>query len=160
MSEKVTASGREPEVLDGPTPTEETLPDGQKRDHWVLPEEERAKGFVRPVRRSYRHVGPPPPANLRDLTPEEQERYQAYGYVKFEEYGPEQAPVTGRFWTQAQLDRLTQCGAETTMPLSIAETYARNPAFYGSTFCCRCGSYFPVGEQGEFVWDDGSRVGT
>ena len=30
-------------------------PDGQQQGYVVLAEEERAKGFVRPVRRSYRH---------------------------------------------------------------------------------------------------------
>ena len=53
-----------------------------------------------------------------------------------------------------------KCGAETRMGVSIAETYARKPGFYGSTFCSRCGDYFPVGASGEFVWDDGSKVGT
>ena len=33
-------------------------PDGQQEVYLVLPEEDRAKGFVRPLRRSYRHVGP------------------------------------------------------------------------------------------------------
>ena len=88
--------------------------DGQQRDYVVLCNAERAKGFVRPVRRSYRHL---------------------------------------------------KCGTITTMGLSIAETYARDPYFYSGTFCCRCGSHFPIGEDGEFVWieSDGStgkKVGT
>ena len=33
----------------------ETKPNGQQRDYVVLTAEERAKGFVEPVRRSYRH---------------------------------------------------------------------------------------------------------
>lgn len=45
-----------------------------------------------------------------------------------------------------------RCGVTTGMPLKIAETYAANPGFYGSTFCCGCGGYFPVGEAGEFLW--------
>ena len=54
-----------------------------------------------------------------------------------------------------------KCGTVTKMPLAIAETYARDPRYYGSTFCCGCGNYFPVGENGEFVWDDmsGEKVG-
>ena len=32
-------------------------PDGMQESYLVLSEEERARGFVRPVRRSYRHVG-------------------------------------------------------------------------------------------------------
>ena len=31
-------------------------PNGQQQDYVVLAEEERAKGFVRPVRRSYKHL--------------------------------------------------------------------------------------------------------
>lgn len=55
-----------------------------------------------------------------------------------------------------------KCGGVTTMPLACAETYAAQPGYYGSTFCCICGGYFPVGKDGEFIWDDGSRqkVGT
>ncbi len=36
------------------------------------------------------------------------------------------------------------------MALSIAETYARNPKFYGATFCVGCRSHFTVDE---FIWD-------
>ena len=56
--------------------------------------------------------------------------------------------------------RHEKCGTETRMPLKIAETYAREPGFYGATFCCGCRDYFRVGEHGEFVWLDGSKVGT
>ena len=52
------------------------------------------------------------------------------------------------------------CGTETKTSLAIAESYARNPAFYSGTFCVRCGSHFSVGAEGEFVWLDGSKVGT
>jgi hypothetical protein len=76
----------------------------------VLSEEERAKGFVRPVRLSYRHL---------------------------------------------------VCGSVTTMNRAIAETYARMPAYYGSTYCCTCRRHLPVGPDGEFVWEpDGEKVGT
>lgn len=143
-------------------PTSEKLPDGQHADHWVLCDEERAKGFVRPVRDRYRHVGIPGPAYaLRDLTEEEKARHADRGYVKYETYPESEAPLVGRMWTQAQLDSIGKgCGTTTTMPLAIAETYARDPYFYGSTFCCGCGTYLPVGDWGEFVWLDGSRVGT
>jgi hypothetical protein len=53
------------------------------------------------------------------------------------------------------------CGTVTSMPKQIAETYASNPFYYGRTFCCGCGDYFPVGEDGEFVWDNTTdKVGT
>lgn len=54
----------------------------------------------------------------------------------------------------------TTCGASTRMNAAIAETYAREPFFYGSTYCCVCQMHRPVGEFGEFIWDDGSKVGT
>lgn len=83
---------------------------GQQQDYVVLAEEERAKGFVRPVRRSYIHQ---------------------------------------------------KCGGVTQMGQTLAETYARDPKFYSGTFCCHCGSHFPVGEHGEFVWlDTDEKVGT
>ena len=72
---------------------------GQQRSYVVLSDEERAKGFVRPVRQSYVH---------------------------------------------------TACGAVTRMALAIAETYAREPAFYSGTFCSHCRSHFPLDQ---FVWD-------
>lgn len=85
-------------------------PDGQQEIYVVLSEEERAAGFVRPVRESYRHE---------------------------------------------------KCGSVTTMGRAIAETYARQPTFYGATFCVACREHFPVGADGEFVWlDDESKVGT
>jgi hypothetical protein len=80
---------------------------GMQETYVVLSDEERAKGFVRPVRTSYLH------------------------------------------------DR---CGKVTTMGLPIAETYARDPYYYGGTYC-------GVGPQGEFTWvdrgqDTGIKVGT
>jgi hypothetical protein len=83
---------------------------GQQRGYVVLAEEERTKGFVRPVRRSYVHL---------------------------------------------------KCGSVTTMGWALAETYAREPSFYSGTFCCGCRAHFPVGEDGEFVWDGtNEKVGT
>lgn len=83
---------------------------GQQQGYVVLAEEERAKGFVRPLRRTYVHE---------------------------------------------------KCGTATTMGQTIAETYARNPFFYGGTFCVGCRAHFPVGQTGEFVWDGTQeKVGT
>jgi hypothetical protein len=36
------------------------------------------------------------------------------------------------------------------MNLALSETYARNPKFYGATFCCTCNKHLPVDE---FVWE-------
>lgn len=79
---------------------------GQQKDYVVLNEEERAKGFVRPVRRTYIHQ---------------------------------------------------KCGTSTKMGQSIAETYARDPKFYGATFCVQCRGHFPVAE---FNWEDGQVLGS
>ena len=90
---------------------------GQQNKYCVLSDEERAKGFVRPVHRSYRHL---------------------------------------------------KCGTVTTMGLALCETYARDPKFYGGTFCCHCSAHFPLIEadptnpeknRRAFVWPDGTGVG-
>jgi hypothetical protein len=146
-------------------PDQTVVASGQHREYVVLTDAERAKGFVRPVRRSYRHLGTDGPQNpLRDLTPEEATRYEPFKYVKYEEYlgRAETDSVLGRFWTQEQLDKVGKgCGSVTTMARDIAETYARSPRFYGSTFCVGCGTHLPVGAEGEFVWEGtNEKVGT
>jgi len=90
--------------------------DGMQECSLVLSEEERGKGFVRPVRRSYKHL---------------------------------------------------KCGTVTTMAQAIAETYARDPSFYGGTFCCGCGDHFLLREgpvqqyRALFAWEpDGTPVGS
>lgn len=137
---------------------------GQHTSYWVLSEAERAKGFVRPVRDSYVHVGAPPNKYpLRDLTEEEKEQHAKEGYIKYEAYPESERPMCGRYWTQADLDRIAKgCGTRTTMSRPIAETYARDPHYYGSTFCVGCRTHLPVGKDGEFIWDDATkeRVGT
>lgn len=42
------------------------------------------------------------------------------------------------------------CGTLTRMGQAIAETYARDPSFYGETFCCGCRAHLPVAQ---FRWD-------
>jgi len=74
--------------------------DGQQEAYVVLTLAERAKGFIRPVRRTYVH---------------------------------------------------TKCETATTMSLSLAETYARDPGFYNGTFCTKCKAHFPLNE---FVWQE------
>jgi len=141
----------------------DTKPGPQNSVYLVLSEDERAKGFVRPVRHSYRHVGTPAPKHkLRDLTAEEQELWRKE-YVKFEEYPKnEGSSALGRFWTQADLDAVGKgCNRVTTMGQELAETYAREPHFYGATYCCSCAMHLPVGEDGEFIWEGtDKRVGT
>ena len=141
--------------------TTELKENGQQNDYVVLTEEERAKGFVRPVRCNYVHVGTKPRYPLRELTPEEKEKHIKNKYVAYEKYPESESPVDGMHWTQQQLDN-KGCGGVTTMTGDLAETYARDPSFYGATFCVGRGKHLPVGESGEFIWDDdgGERVGT
>jgi len=94
------------ELHNAPQPVDST---GMHKDYYILCDEERAKGFIRPVRRSYIHE---------------------------------------------------KCGTLTTMGIKLAETYARDNTFYGATFCCHCGGHFPVGLNGEFHWEDGTKVGS
>ena len=100
-----TVKGIPPELPeDSPAPQPIDPVTGQHKDHWVMSDEERSKGFIRPVLESYQH---------------------------------------------------DKCGAVTSMPRKIAETYAVNPKYYGSTFCCMCRDYFPVGQ---FKWKDSEEV--
>lgn len=109
METRVTLSGNAPTAKDTSRAPGEIDATGQHTDYWVLSEDERGRGFVRPVRTSYTH---------------------------------------------------DKCGGLTRMNAAIAETYARDPEFYGATFCSTCGAHFPVGADGEFTWKDGSKVGT
>lgn len=133
----------------------------QNEAYLVLSEEERAKGFVRPVRLTYKHVGirPDPNNELRDLAEEEKERYNNEvnncGYVKYEVY-PDGSVTIGRYWTEDMLN--SGCGTVTKMAVGIAETYARDPSFYGATWCYGCKRHISVGE---FVWEGtDQRVGS
>lgn len=167
---KCTVSGEEPvNERSESVPNSAKRPDGQHVDHWVMcPGEIIEKGFVRPVRLSYRHVGRPAPKfPLADMTPAQIALYADEGWIKFEAYPPDSpesrgGTARGRYWSQAEIDRIDAgCGTVTTMPRPIAETYAASPGYYGSTFCCGCGKYFPVGRDGECVWDGtNDRVGT
>ena len=117
------------------------------------------------MRQTYLHVGPPGPTfGLRDLTDDERARTEGSGYVKFEPYPVgHKVATTGRYWTQDQIDKVGRgCGVRTSMPIACAETFAAQPGYYHSTFCCGCNEYRPVGADGEFIWDDGTgqRVGT
>lgn len=78
----------------------------QNKKYLVLSDEERSKGYVRPVRDTYVH---------------------------------------------------DTCGTSTSMGSAIAETYARDPKFYGFTYCVHCSKHLPVSE---FKWKDGSTVGS
>lgn len=129
----------------------------------VLSDEERAKGFVRPVRDSYIHVGRHFMGQTRELTDDEKARFvqpddgDPFVLVEMLPEGKE------RFWTKAEYEQVGKgCSTVTTMGRALSETYAREPRFYGSTYCVKCAMHRPVRE---FRWieADGSRgptVGT
>jgi hypothetical protein len=96
---------------------------GQQRGYVVLTAEERAKGFVEPVRRTYIHVGIDP---------------EMKGHVLIKP------------GTQMSIIFRRACGQRTTCSLDIAETYARDPEFYSGTFCYGCGTHRPLEE---FIWE-------
>lgn len=130
----------------------------QNAAYLVLSEEERNKGFVRPYRDRYIHVGAPPPLYvLRDLDEREKGLF-GDEYVKFEAY-PEGSNAVGKYWSQSDLDNVGKgCGTETIMGRALSETYARQPNFYGATRCEWCQKHLDVKE---FVWTtDGERVGS
>jgi hypothetical protein len=98
-----TDDSKDPRLTHGP----DTEPVPQSEVYLVLSEEERAKGFVKPLRRSYIHRA---------------------------------------------------CGVVTTMSLALCETYARDPHFYGNTYCCGCSKHLPISD---FYWvEDGATLGT
>jgi hypothetical protein len=114
-----TTNGQSPEAVRA-AQTNET---GQHAGYIVLCAEERAKGFVRPYRDRYKHVGRPEVVGSGD-----------------------------------SVIRVGGCGGVTTMGRSLSETYARDPGFYGATFCCGCNRHLPVAE---FIWTaDGQVVGS
>ena len=55
-----------------------------------------------------------------------------------------------------------KCGTATTMGYALSETYARDPSFYGGTYCAGCKAHFNlINEDGKraFHWEDGQGVG-
>jgi hypothetical protein len=102
---------------------------GQHDGYIVLCPDERAKGFVRPYRDAYKHVG-----RL--------------------EWADDTFDGDGKKIPR----RLGGCGSVTTMGRALSETYARDPSFYGATFCCHCNRHLAVAE---FTWTaDGAQVGS
>lgn len=92
----------------------------------------------------------PQPMNEKYLVLSEKERKKGFVrpvYTSYKHHDPE-------------------CGGVTTMAIELCETYARDPSFYGATYCARCRMHRPVGPEGEFTWldakgnDTGILVGT
>lgn len=137
---------------------------GQHSIYLTLSEEDRAKGFVRPVRDTYMHVGRLLKYHSIDRMFSESEiqgmktagYYNAPYVAALNVVDGEGKKVGATYVTQEELDawqkgeRFGGCGTVTTMAKAIAETYAHNPKFYGATFCVKCNQHLPVNE---FVWD-------
>jgi hypothetical protein len=137
----------------------------QHEVYLILSEEERAKGFVRPLHRGYVHVGLSKKTfknPMRPLTDEEKERGKDWGWIAYVEYDEfekqENNTAIGQYLTIEDIRGKEGCGVLTTMGLALCETYARNPKFYGATYCCGCQKHLPVEE---FIWDGtNDRVGS
>lgn len=54
------------------------------------------------------------------------------------------------------------CKSVTVMGKKLSETYAREPGFYGATYCCKCSKHLPVAEFHWYEMDGsaGPAVGT
>lgn len=137
---------------------------GQHDGYIVLCPDERAKGFVRPYRDAYKHVGHLIARCQITQTGEDHERprqcIRRTGHEDNHEFtelmlvnGPIQFILLGPL-----SPREGGCGTVTTMGRALSETYARDPSFYGATFCVTCNRHLPVAE---FVWTaDGLPVGS
>jgi hypothetical protein len=122
---------------------EQTEKTGQHKSYIVLCPDERAKGFVRPYRDAYKHVGP------RICGLQVGSAGSNVCYMDQNHDGP-CGVATG--------PRPQACHSVTTMGRALSETYARDPTFYGATFCVSCNQHFPVAE---FTWTvDGAGVGS
>lgn len=103
MSDHLTSDRNDPRLTHG-IDTEKV---SQAEAYLILSSEERAKGYIRPVRYAYIHK---------------------------------------------------ECGTLTSMGTALSETYARDPKFYGATYCVYCSKHLPVSD---FYWDaDGETVGS
>jgi hypothetical protein len=131
---------------------------GQNETYLVLSDEERAKGFIRPVRTAYVHVGRKykGPLEILDQPYFNEQTKKAYTAIApvFNSAGKR---IGGSYLTAEEVDQwhstggyIRGCRTITTMALPLAETYARDPKFYNATFCCGCGTHLPVNE---FVWE-------
>ncbi len=140
------------------TGLQKTKDNGQNEMYLVLSKEERDKGYKRPFRDCYihkgRHYEHKPEMLDRDYVNNNGKIYAALVTVLLDECGD---PKGRAYLTQKEVDDYNNkggyvggCESSTTMHYDIAETYARDPHFYGATFCVTCGTHLPVGE---FVWE-------
>ena len=122
----------------------------------VLSEEERKKGFVRPLRTSYIHIG-----NKKRICGKFFSKSEEGIYRCNEDFGHDDGCHRGRleaslsYEGDSWFEGKEGCGTITTMNRAIAETYARNPKYYGATYCCYCRMHLSVKE---FIWEGTNEV--
>jgi hypothetical protein len=158
-----TTSGRPVDVVRA----EQTETTGQHKDYIVLCPDERAKGFIRPVRNKYIHAGRSvcgaivnrgdlplsmqPLGGMRDICAQPFGHEGSHEGPFFTVDQPEHAKILEKH-------RKGGCDVETVVGTALSETYARDPKFYGATFCVGCNKHLPVAE---FIWSqDGETVGS
>lgn len=141
-------------------PNDQCLIDGKKEQgqnecYLVLSEEERGKGFIRPYRDSYVHVGQF--FNDKPILLDKKEVHNGKEYVAKVAALKEGSKIIGyHFLTKKDYDQINStgykggCGVVTKMGRALSETYAVNPSFYQATFCVGCNKHLPVSE---FLWD-------
>lgn len=129
---------------------------GQNEAYLALSQEEIDKGYLRPVRDSYIHIGRYYTHNPEILN--QPYKYGSKTYVATIPCLIENERVIGSSYiTQEELDQYNTtkgyiggCGTLTKIHERLAQTYARDPKFYSATFCVGCKTHPPVSE---FVWD-------
>jgi hypothetical protein len=133
---------------------------GQHDTYLVLPDEELSKGFVRPYRDKYIHVGRHYKDGVRML--EKPDKSNGKTYVAIADISHDGKIIGGAYITQEELDQYNKtggyiggCGTETVMGQKLSETYARFPKFYSATFCVGCNKHLPVSE---FRWSKDDEV--
>jgi hypothetical protein len=134
----------------------------QNEVYLVLSEEERAKGFIRPVRTSYVHIGKKielKGGKARKLNKKELEFYKEFNWYGYIKYPKSERPLVGIYLTKEEYENIGKyvggCRTLTIMNRIIAETYARDPKFYGATYCMGCQKHLPVEE---FVWEGTNEI--
>lgn len=135
-------------------------PDGENEAYLVLSEEERVKGFVRPVRGSYLHLGRTVCGKVRNNGERDRtgRQWVCTGELHHEGVCYTWKAVSDEAVLPASHDHLLGgCGTVTTMGQALAETWARDVSFYNRTWCAECRDHRPATE---FRWLDGGVLGS
>lgn len=147
----------------------------QHSKYLVLSTEELSKGFIRPVRDTYVHVGKKIERDIegriigRLIQIDDQDYPKSDYYTKANGFSgyimyPKNHDVIGRYLSKEEVEAIISrkthfggCGVATKMGRWLSETYASSPSFYGATYCVGCEKHLAVEE---FIWDDNEVVGS